>query len=202
MAESISPMGAQPADFQHSKFKGSFYSSDLSEMKHSLMEECQYLIMDPNQLLGVVQSFQGFLESADPHFQNAYKTLKPHIEDYCTQKNQDPAFKLTPIGKNQIAEAAQQLNNVKINLTPDQFSKGVHNTLINMMNDIEKEAKTPQLFARLTGVVSSLCSLETFSSDPGMNELFFDMSSYTMGELSAVSVSDINASIKALLDAL
>lgn len=204
MGDPISPLNHSqgPIEFPTGNFKGNYYSNDLSEMKQSLMEECRYLIIDPNQLQGMCESFHGFLDVADEYFRHAFKTLEPLISEYCQKKNRDPAFKLSPLDKNKIQEAAEQLNNIRISLSPEDFSQSIHKTLISIMHQIEKEPKTPQLLARLTGIVSSLCNLQCFSSDQAMNDLFFDLSSYTMGEVSVVSEKQITQQIKAILDAL
>lgn len=202
MSDAISPLSSGQSNFEAQGSGSNYYSSDLSEMKTAFMEECQYLIIDPNQLLGMTQSFHGFLEYGDDYFNNAFQSIEPHIRDYCEKKNEDPAFKLTPIMKNQISEGAQQFNNIDLSLTPDQFTKGVYKTVTNVLHQLEKEEKSPQLLAKLTGVISNLCNLDTFSSDQGMNNLFFDLSTYTMGEMEAISIPYLTESVQSVLDSL
>ncbi|MCF7852098.1 MAG: hypothetical protein K9M07_02525 [Simkaniaceae bacterium] len=201
MGDSISPLGASP-EFYPQAFKGSYYSEHINEMRQSFAEECRYLIIDPNQLLGMAESFHGFLDFADNHFRDTFQSLQPHIMNYCHKKNADPAFKLTPSHKSKIDETAQRFNEAQINLSPEEFSQGVHNTLLQIMKQLEKEPHSPQLLGRLTGIVSNLCNLPCFSSDQSMNDLFFDLSTYTMGHLNSISTHRIISNIQDILKAL
>ena len=201
MGQSIAPIPSHDKEFSQQEF-ASEYSPHLNELKSELCQECKYLIGDPNQLLGMVLSLKGFYKFGDEHFKKAYDSVLPLIQGYAEKKNEDPAYKIDPLEKQQIQTAGEVLGNIAITLSQEDFKEGISNSLEFLLEELGTEKKTPQLLAKLTGTVSALCSLPCFARDPGMNDLFFDISTYTMGDVSAVSVPQITESVNNILKTL
>ena len=203
MAADISGVGGpnHSPEINPPKFKNNYMSAHLEEMKTAVMEETQYLVLDPNQIHGMVKSIGYFSQFGDEHFNNAYQNLESHVSQYRDAKNQDPAFKLTSIAKNQIEEAGQAMNNVSIKLEPDQFATGIRTALQAILSELDKGQMSAHDWAEHTGMISNFCNLPTFSSDQLMNELFFDMSTHTM-DPDQVPQTHIKEGIEAILKAL
>jgi hypothetical protein len=178
------------------------YSPDLKELKKEIAEECKYLISDPSQLFGMAESLHSFCKFGDEHFNKAYNTIIPLLEAYYNKKIEDPAYKIDPLEKSQIQTAGEVIGNLSITLSPSEFKEGVQNCLESLLEQLGSHKKTPQLLAKLTGVVSALCSLPCFAADPSMNDLFFDLSTYTMGDATSVSIPQITESINKILKKL
>lgn len=202
MGQSVAPASGQGGDFKEGASSLPYFSKDLSQMKNELMQECKYLISDPNQLYGMVQALAPFSKFGDDHFKKAYEALSLLVKSYAEKKEEDPAHKINPLEKGQIQSAAEVLFNLQISLSPEEFKEGIEGVMQFVLEELGSEKKTVQLLARLTGTISLLCALPCFARDPTMNDLFFDLSTYTMGNVAAISIPQITESIDKILSQL